>query len=97
MRLRDLINTYMYLQARVRHLLSLPAGAPLLGPSSSRSGKDRTGEGRGEEVDVWEGFSFAVPSFHSTVFWECESSWEEAYAGGVQWEGADGREGGDPV
>lgn len=61
-RLRDLINTYMLLQARVRHLLSLPAGTPL----------ELLGMRSGDKEDIWKGFSFAVPSFHSTVFWECE-------------------------
>ncbi|BEJ16743.1 hypothetical protein CspHIS471_0601440 [Cutaneotrichosporon sp. HIS471] len=63
-RLRDIINTYMFLQARVRHLLSLPAGSPLVRDLAPGS----------KEEDIWKGFSFSVPSFHSTVFWE----WKEA-------------------
>lgn len=58
-RLRDLINTYMFLQARVRHLLAQPAGVPLL-PLP------------GQHNPIWQGFKFVVPSFHSTVFWECK-------------------------
>lgn len=56
----------MFLQARVRHLLSLPAGTPLapLGVATRLSDKQRD--------SVWDGFTFQIPSFHSTVFWECE-------------------------
>ncbi|TXT15755.1 hypothetical protein VHUM_00258 [Vanrija humicola] len=55
-RLRDLINTYMFLQARVQHLLALPAGTDL--SALALGGK------------LWDGLKFDVPSFHSTVFWE---------------------------
>lgn len=47
----------MFLQARVQHLLSLPAGSDL--STLALGGK------------LWDGLKFDVPSFHSTVFWEC--------------------------
>lgn len=67
--MRDLINTYMYLHARIKHLLAQPAGAPL----SQLAGPSRSGSDKGKQrAEVWDGFAFSVPSFHSTVFWECE-------------------------
>lgn len=69
-RLRDLINTYMYLQARVRHLLSLHAGTPLLSRSTPKGKAKESTSFR--DTDIWAGFTFSVPSFHSTVFWECK-------------------------
>ncbi|RSH78589.1 uncharacterized protein EHS24_002317 [Apiotrichum porosum] len=70
-RMRDLINTYMYLHARIKHLLAQPAGAPL----SQLAGSSRSGSDKGKQrAEVWDGFAFSVPSFHSTVFWE----WKEA-------------------
>jgi len=65
-RLRDLINTYMLLQGRVRHLLSR-------GPEASLDPL-RVGGALGKDKDeaVWAGFSFTIPSFHSSVFWECK-------------------------
>lgn len=64
-RLRDLINTYMYLQARIRFLLAKPADTSLVELSLA-------GQRRGDDDPLWAGFKFDVPSFHSTVFWECK-------------------------
>lgn len=64
-RLRDLINTYMYLQARIRFLLAKPADTSLIELSLG-------GSGRASDDPLWDGFKFDVPGFHSTVFWECE-------------------------
>ncbi|WVQ74827.1 hypothetical protein IAR50_004434 [Cryptococcus sp. DSM 104548] len=64
-RLRDLINTYLFLTARVRHLLSLPSDQPLTLDhlaSASYGGKDGDG--------IWKGFKFEIPGFHDEVFWE---------------------------
>ncbi|OXH31594.1 cyclin-dependent protein kinase regulator [Cryptococcus neoformans] len=62
-RLRDLINTYLYLLARTQHLLNLPADQPFhpgLLSQSDGSEKDR----------LWEGFKFSVPGFHDEIFWD---------------------------
>ncbi|KAE8542624.1 hypothetical protein D1P53_001405 [Cryptococcus gattii VGV] len=62
-RLRDLINTYLYLLARIQHLLDLPAD------QSFHSGLSSHSDGR-EEDKVWEGFKFNVPGFHDEIFWD---------------------------
>lgn len=62
-RLRDLINTYLYLLARTQHLLNLPADQPFhpgLLSQSDESEKDK----------LWEGFKFSVPGFHDEIFWD---------------------------
>ena len=71
-RLRDLINTYIFLTARVNHLLSHPADKPF---PISQAGllKVGTGNGKGkgkEKEPVWDGFMFEVPGFHDEVFWD---------------------------
>lgn len=75
-RMRDLINTYMFLQARVRHVLSKPAETPLgvrgvLSALSARMGDPARDAAAAAASALWDGFAFDVPSFHSTVFWEC--------------------------
>ncbi|ORY35616.1 cyclin-dependent protein kinase regulator [Naematelia encephala] len=71
-RLRDLINTYIFLTARIRHLLKQPADdlfqiMNVAGPSRFGS----NGKGKEKERDpVWNGFSFEVPGFHDEVFWD---------------------------
>lgn len=62
-RLRDLINTYLYLLARIQHLLDLPA------EQSFHSGLLSYSDGR-EEDKVWEGFKFSVPGLHDEIFWD---------------------------
>lgn len=62
-RLRDLINTYLYLLARIQHLLDLPAD------QSFHSGLSSHSDGRKEDK-VWEGFKFSVPGFHDEIFWD---------------------------
>ncbi|ADV22622.1 cyclin-dependent protein kinase regulator [Cryptococcus gattii E566] len=62
-RLRNLINTYLYLLARIQHLLDLPADQSFHSDLSSHS------DGR-EEDKVWEGFKFSVPGFHDEIFWD---------------------------
>ncbi|KIR99646.1 cyclin-dependent protein kinase regulator [Cryptococcus deuterogattii 2001/935-1] len=62
-RLRDLINTYLYLLARIQHLLDLPAD------QSFHSGLLSHSDGK-EEDKVWEGFKFSVPGFHDEIFWD---------------------------
>jgi hypothetical protein len=80
-----LINTFIFLRARIKHILSLPADTPLSSASSSKRTLDepepwRIGlgaggaNGKGKEKDIWTGFTFAVPSFHDDVFWDCELS-----------------------
>ena len=71
-RLRDLINTYIFLTARINHLLSHPADKPF---PISQAGllKFGTGNGKGkgkEKEPVWDGFMFEVPGFHDEVFWD---------------------------
>ena len=77
-RLRDLINTYLFLLARIRHLLSLPTEQILAGPSSRASGNGSTGGvEKGKEKadqDVWKGFMFEPPGFHDELFWDCEQA-----------------------
>lgn len=89
-RLRELINTYIYLSARIRHLLSLPSALPLAslvgdsgadgsnaeaGPSRHTTLMSGNGTRKGKEREaVWEGMKFEVPGFHDEVFWECEWS-----------------------
>lgn len=54
MRLRDLINTYIFLQARIRHLLSLPADHPLSGPALGSSARaSGSGSFNGGGSDSW--------------------------------------------
>lgn len=56
----------MYLQARIRFLLAKPAETSLVELSLA-------GQWKGDDSDpLWAGFKFDVPSFHSTVFWECK-------------------------
>jgi hypothetical protein len=67
----------MLLQARVEHLLSLPASTPLgMGALADKTASgSAAGSGEDKEnarTSVWDGFSFTVPSFHSTVFWDCK-------------------------
>ncbi|KAK4689507.1 cyclin L, partial [Tremellales sp. Uapishka_1] len=64
LRLRDLINTYMFLTGRIKHLLSFPPDQPL--PLEGMSIRDK---GKGKEK-VWEDFEFEIPPFQSEVFWE---------------------------
>ncbi|WWD19001.1 hypothetical protein CI109_103458 [Kwoniella shandongensis] len=73
-RLRDLINTYLFLLARIQHLLNLPSDQsfrisnPSTGWQSHNGGRDK---GKAKEEDpVWEGFTFEVPGFHDEVFWD---------------------------
>ena len=70
LRLRDLINTYLYLQARIKHLLALPADHPLAALSMAARNGSQKGKGRAKDP-VWEGFVFEVPGFHDEVFWDC--------------------------
>lgn len=74
-RLRDLINTYIFLNSRIKHLLSLPHDQSLtsdleseglwrIGGSTATNGK---GKGKGK---AWDGFIFEVPGFHDEVFWD---------------------------
>lgn len=88
-RLRDLINTYIFLSARTKHLLSLPADQPLgsIGPDSGPSRLEGNGANsassiyeapsvKGKEKErspIWDGFMFEVPGFHDEIFWECTS------------------------
>ncbi|GFZ49440.1 hypothetical protein JCM24511_07560 [Saitozyma sp. JCM 24511] len=76
-RLRDLINTYIFLTARIKHLLSLPADQPFptdaAGPSrlGGAGYNGAGGSGKGKERDtLWDGFMFEVPGFHDEVFWD---------------------------
>lgn len=55
----------MYLQARIRFLLAKPTETSLVELSL-------VGRGRDDSDPLWSGFKFDVPSFHSTVFWECK-------------------------
>lgn len=80
-RLRDLINTYMFLSARTNHLLAIPADQPLPidalaalgGPSSSRYAMGMEGKGKGKARErAFEGMVWEVPGFHDEVFWDCE-------------------------
>ena len=85
-RLRDLINTYIFLSARIRHLLSLPPDQPLTPEEKVAPWRDEpepwriglgpssSAKGKGKEEDIWEGFQFKVPGFHDEVFWDCGSS-----------------------
>lgn len=50
-RLRDLINTYIFLLARINHLLSLPSDQPLTPVASSSKTKDRPWGGRTGAVE----------------------------------------------
>ena len=71
-RLRDLINTYIFLTARINHLLSHPADKPFPIPQTGLL-KIGTGNGKGkgkEKEPVWDGFMFEVPGFHDEVFWD---------------------------
>jgi hypothetical protein len=76
-----LINTYIFLTARIKHLLSLPADQlfPIaahqseagseqwhIGLGHGMNGKTK-GKGKGKE---WDGFMFEVPGFHDEVFWD---------------------------
>jgi hypothetical protein len=75
-----LINTYIFLTARINHLLSHPADKPFpRGPSHTeglwRIGGNHNvngqGKGKGKEREpVWDGFVFEVPGFHDEVFWD---------------------------
>ncbi|KAK8854851.1 hypothetical protein IAR55_003590 [Kwoniella newhampshirensis] len=77
-RLRDLINTYIFLLARIQHLLTLPPNQPFrmsnMASAStaawhpSNGSKDK-GKAK-EQGPVWEGFTFEVPGFHDEVFWD---------------------------
>jgi hypothetical protein len=75
-RLRDLINTYIFLTARINHLLSHPADK--LFPRSRDEGIFRisgngVGNGKGKEKErepIWDNFVFEVPGFHDEVFWD---------------------------
>jgi len=74
-RLRDLINTYILISARIKHLLALPANQPF--PVNEEGAGDMwmigAGNGKGKEKEkLWEGFVFEVPGFHDEVFWDCE-------------------------
>ncbi|KAI9637365.1 cyclin-dependent protein kinase regulator [Dioszegia hungarica] len=80
-RLRDLINTYMFLAARTEHLLSFPADKALPidspGPSSMRYSMGMDGKGKGKErarEKVFEGMVWEVPGFHDEVFWDWKDS-----------------------
>ncbi|WVQ82001.1 hypothetical protein IAT38_004128 [Cryptococcus sp. DSM 104549] len=72
-RLRDLINTYLFLTARIQHLLSLPPSVPLraspLRPSNG-DGTSNLERKEKEEDPVWAGFVFDVPSHEDQVFWD---------------------------
>jgi hypothetical protein len=73
-RLRDLINTFIYLSARIKHLLSLPADYDLSShaPSGDAAEGWRVGLGNGKKDEgLWAEFKFDVPSFHDEVFWDC--------------------------
>ncbi|WVW85655.1 hypothetical protein I302_107693 [Kwoniella bestiolae CBS 10118] len=74
-RLRDLINTYLFLSARVQYLLNKPSDASLISSSTSggswRIGDSQSVKGKEKEQDpIWKEFKFEVPSFHDEVFWE---------------------------
>lgn len=79
-RLRDLINTYIFLTARIKHLLAFPSDQPLPLPRSAQSQEDGSwrigstngkGKGKGKEKEpIWEGFIFEVPGFHDEIFWD---------------------------
>ncbi|WRT68355.1 uncharacterized protein IL334_005331 [Kwoniella shivajii] len=79
-RLRDLINTYLFLLARIQHLLNLPADQPFkIRPSLGSASDWQLGDGqrkqssKGKEKEqdpIWDGFKFDVPGFHDEVFWE---------------------------
>ncbi|WVR07480.1 hypothetical protein IAU60_004522 [Kwoniella sp. DSM 27419] len=84
-RLRDLINTYLFLIARIDHLLSFPPFTTFTISHASTSGGWQLGDGqregsglsRGkarEQDPVWRDFKFDVPGFHDEVFWE----WKDA-------------------
>ncbi|ORX38608.1 putative cyclin-dependent protein kinase regulator [Kockovaella imperatae] len=51
-RLRDLINTYIFLVARINHLLSLHADQPLASPSTASSSKSAS-KPWGDEPEPW--------------------------------------------
>ncbi|ODO06633.1 hypothetical protein I350_03991 [Cryptococcus amylolentus CBS 6273] len=65
-RLRDLINTYLFLTARIRHLLDLPSDQHLTLDHLSSGSASRASNGD----DIWRGFGFEIPGFHDEVFWE---------------------------
>lgn len=95
-RLRDLINTYIFLTARIKHLLSLPADQPFptdaAGPSrlGGAGYNGAGGSGKGKERDtLWDGFMFEVPGFHDEVFWDCESAGDELRNTGLSFAGKD--------
>ena len=75
-RLRDLINTYIFLTARIKHLLACPPDQPLpIRHSAHEDGPWRigstNGKGKGKEKEpIWEGFMFEVPGFHDEIFWD---------------------------
>nr|XP_018261434.1 cyclin-dependent protein kinase regulator [Kwoniella dejecticola CBS 10117]OBR83592.1 cyclin-dependent protein kinase regulator [Kwoniella dejecticola CBS 10117] len=56
-RLRDLINTYLFLLARIQYLLNLP-------PDTAFRSNPL------EQDPIWDGFTFEIPGFHDGVFWE---------------------------
>jgi hypothetical protein len=73
-----LINTYIFLTARIKHLLAFPPDQPLPRPVNPedhwRIGTGATptnGKGKGKEKEpIWEGFIFEVPGFHDEIFWD---------------------------
>lgn len=74
-RLRDLINTYIFLNSRIKHLLSLPHHQSLSSDLESeglwRIGGSATTNGQGKgKGKAWDGFMFEVPGFHDEVFWD---------------------------
>lgn len=84
-RLRDLINTYILLSARIKFLLSLPADQPFPVELDAEGSGDMwrigAGNGKGNQKErVWEGFQFEVPGFHDEVFWDCQCHEEERNA-----------------
>jgi hypothetical protein len=81
-----LINTYIYLSARIQHLLSLPANYPLAAcvTDGGAGGARISGTGKGKEREqVWDGMRFEVPGFHDEVFWECRSLFYATYSLGL--------------
>jgi len=71
-----LINTYIFLTARIKHLLAFPSDQPLpIRHSVQEEGSWRlgstNGKGKGKEKEpIWEGFIFEVPGFHDEIFWD---------------------------
>jgi len=70
-RLRELINTWLFLSARIKHILSLPATYNL--SEAVNMGDSRSvglGFGREHGGEPWKDFRFEVPGFHDEVFWD---------------------------